>query len=287
MKMFFNRSSYPDFTVPERSLRMVKKNGFSLVGRDMFWSFFKLYILHRFQRYISLNYFSRDYKIPYVIAITGSVAAGKSTTANLMKMLLKYWLKDRRIELVTTDSFLYPNIMLNKLGIIKKKGFPQSYNSHLFRKFLSDVKSGVNRLYVPMYSHIYYDIFPNRTQIVESPDLIILEGVNILQDVRECGYQKFFPFFDLVIYIDAKEDLLKNWYIRRFLRFCKQSVMYPGSHFRCFSGLKKSEIVKIANELWMEINTINLYENIFPVKEMANLVVVKGRDHEIVAISTR
>ncbi|WP_082192745.1 type I pantothenate kinase [Candidatus Riesia pediculicola] len=256
------------------------------IDHNLFWNIFKFCILPNFKKHISLNRSHGHCRIPYIIAITGSVAVGKSTTANLMKILLRCWLKGQKIEVIATDNFLYPNTILNRLGIMQKKGFPQSYNNLLFRKFLYDIKSGANKLCIPIYSHIFYDISPNEVQIVESPDLIILEGLNIFYDIYLYELQKSsFNFFDFVIYIDAEEYFLKSWYIGRFLNFCRKSANYPGSYFHYLSKLRRSEIIQIANKLWMEINKINLHENIFPLKRVANLIVTKGKDHKIVSIN--
>lgn len=230
-------------------------------------------------------------KVPYTIGITGSVAAGKSTIARLLQTLLSQWPEHRKVDLITTDDFLYPNKILNKRGIMKKKGFPQSYDIYRLVKFVSDIKSGVKRVTVPVYSHFTYDIIPNKKQLIEQPDILILEGLNILQSkidfscVTHHGFVS--DFIDFSIYIDATESLLKKWYISRFLKFCQEAFFDPNAYYHHYSKLEREEAIEIATIIWEEINKINLEENIIPTKERSSLIITKGFDHSITNIRLR
>ncbi|MDT9587710.1 MAG: type I pantothenate kinase [Candidatus Arsenophonus melophagi] len=224
-------------------------------------------------------------KVPYVIGIVGSVAAGKSTTARVLKTLLSRWPEHRTVDLLTTDGFLYPNRILKKRGLMKKKGFPQSYDMHRLVKFISDIKSGVKHVTAPIYSHLTYDIIPDKKQVIKNPDILIFEGLNILQsaiDYPYTPYQIFISdFIDFSIYVDAPENFLKKWYISRFLKFCKSVFLDPQAYFYHYSKLEQETAIKKAKKLWEEINKINLEKNIIPTKERANLIMIKGVNHAV------
>ncbi|PPI88963.1 type I pantothenate kinase [Candidatus Pantoea edessiphila] len=233
----------------------------------------------------------KNKKTPYIISISGSVAVGKSTIANILQILLRHNDKNSKVELISTDGFLYPNSILKKRGLMKKKGFPQSYDMRGLIKFVSDLKLGVEEVTAPVYSHDIYDIVPKKNKIIRQPDILILEGLNILQnktDYRNDAYHIFVSdFVDFSIYVDATEELLQNWYVKRFLKLCQNSFIKSNSYFHSYSGLPKMEVIKIARNLWREINGLNLKKNILPTKERANLILVKQDNHAINQIRLR
>lgn len=230
-------------------------------------------------------------RIPYVIGIAGSVAVGKSTTARLLQALLSRWPEHRSVELVTTDGFLHSNKVLNERGLMKKKGFPQSYDMHSLVQFVSAVKSGAKRVSAPVYSHLIYDIVPQGNKVIEQPDILILEGLNVLQsgmDYPHDPHRVFVSdFVDFSIYVDAPEDLLKTWYINRFLKFSQGAFSDPNSYFHNYAKLPKSEAINIATQLWNEINGLNLKENILPTRERASLILSKVANHAVESVRLR
>ncbi|CAI1219556.1 type I pantothenate kinase [Serratia quinivorans] len=230
-------------------------------------------------------------KIPYVIGIAGSVAVGKSTTARLLQALLSSWPEHRSVELITTDGFLHPNKVLNERGLMKKKGFPQSYDMHSLVKFVSEVKSGAKRVTAPVYSHLIYDVVPEGNKVIEQPDILILEGLNVLQsgmDYPHDPHRVFVSdFVDFSIYVDAPEELLQSWYINRFLKFRQGAFSNPDSYFHNYSKLPEPEAVNIATQLWNEINGLNLQENILPTRERASLIMTKSANHAVENVRLR
>jgi len=230
-------------------------------------------------------------KVPYIISIAGSVAVGKSTTARVLQALLSRWPEHRKVELITTDGFLHPNARLKERGLMKKKGFPQSYDMHRLVSFVADVKAGKDKLTVPVYSHLTYDIIPEEQKVIDSPDIIILEGLNVLQsgmDYSHDPHRVFVSdFVDFSIYVDATEELLKQWYINRFLRFREGAFSDPNSYFHHYSQLNIEEAIAIASSLWDEINGLNLRENILPTRERANLILSKSHKHAVSSVSLR
>ncbi|MDW5503200.1 type I pantothenate kinase [Pseudomonas lundensis] len=230
-------------------------------------------------------------KIPYVIGIAGSVAVGKSTTARLLQALLSSWPEHRSVELITTDGFLHPNKVLNERGLMKKKGFPQSYDMHSLVKFVSEVKSGAKRVTAPVYSHLIYDVVPDGHKVIEQPDILILEGLNVLQsgmDYPHDPHRVFVSdFVDFSIYVDAPEELLKTWYINRFLKFRQGAFSNPDSYFHNYSKLPEPEAINIAAQLWNEINGLNLQENILPTRERASLIMTKSANHAVESVRLR
>ena len=224
-------------------------------------------------------------KIPYVIGIAGSVAVGKSTTARLLQALLSRWPEHRSVELITTDGFLHPNKVLNERGLMKKKGFPQSYDMHSLVKFVSEVKSGAKRVTAPVYSHLIYDVVPEGNKVIEQPDILILEGLNVLQsgmDYPHDPHRVFVSdFVDFSIYVDAPETLLQSWYINRFLKFRQGAFSNPDSYFHHYSKLPEPEAINIATQLWNEINGLNLQQNILPTRERASLIMTKRANHAV------
>ena len=230
-------------------------------------------------------------RIPYVIGIAGSVAVGKSTTARLLQALLSRWPEHRSVELITTDGFLHPNKVLNERGLMKKKGFPQSYDMHSLVKFVSEVKSGAKRVTAPVYSHLIYDVVPQGNKVIEQPDILILEGLNVLQsgmDYPHDPHRVFVSdFVDFSIYVDAPEDLLQTWYINRFLKFRQGAFSNPDSYFHNYAKLPETEAINIATQLWNEINGLNLNQNILPTRERASLIMTKSVNHAVDSVRLR
>lgn len=230
-------------------------------------------------------------KIPYVIGIAGSVAVGKSTTARLLQALLSSWPEHRSVELITTDGFLHPNKVLNERGLMKKKGFPQSYDMHSLVKFVSEVKSGAKRVTAPVYSHLIYDVVPDGNKVIEQPDILILEGLNVLQSGMDYPHDPHHvfvsDFVDFSIYVDAPAQLLQTWYINRFLKFRQGAFSNPDSYFHNYAKLPEPEAINIATQLWNEINGLNLQQNILPTRERASLIMTKSANHAVEHVRLR
>lgn len=226
-------------------------------------------------------------KVPYIIGIAGSVAVGKSTTARLLQTLLARWDHHRKVDLVTTDGFLYPNAILEKKGIMNKKGFPESYDIKKLLRFIGDVKSGKPEVKAPLYSHLTYDIVEDELQTIHQPDILIVEGINVLQVNKDA---KVFvsDFFDFSIYVDAEEHDIENWYIDRFLLLRRTAFTNRQSYFHPrFGNLTEQESIEASRQIWKEINAKNLHENILPTKRRAQLILTKGADHTIQKIHLR
>ena len=249
------------------------------------------YISSNLRRQAVLEQFlgTNGQRIPYIISIAGSVAVGKSTTARVLQALLSRWPEHRHVELITTDGFLHPNSVLKERGLMKKKGFPQSYDMHRLVKFVSDLKSGVPQATAPVYSHLIYDVIPNGDKTVAQPDILILEGLNVLQSGMDYPHDPHhvFDFVDFSIYVDAPEELLKSWYINRFLKFREGAFTDPDSYFHNYAKLSKEEAVDIATSLWNEINLMNLKENILPTRERASLIMTKSANHSVNQVRLR
>ncbi|CUR53819.1 Pantothenate kinase [Serratia symbiotica] len=232
--------------------------------------------------------YKKKYKIPYIIGITGSVSIGKSTTARLLQILLSHWKEHKSVEIITTDNFLYSNKILHKNGIMKLKGFPQSYNIYEMIKCISNIKSGIKYIKTPIYSHLNYDILSNCNKIIKQPDIIILEGLHILQNQINYLYDKnhvyISDFIDFSIYIDAPEKFIKNWYINRFLKFRHKAIYNPDSYFYHYSTLPIFKTVNIAKKIWNTINKLNLQQNILPTRKKAHLIITKNYFHKIESI---
>ncbi|WP_114767537.1 type I pantothenate kinase [Vibrio rhodolitus] len=227
---------------------------------------------------------------PFIIGIAGSVAVGKSTTARLLKALLSRWSDHPKVELVTTDGFLYPKKVLDERGIMHRKGFPESYDIKRLVEFVSDIKAGKPNLQVPVYSHITYDI-TDEVKIVDRPDVLIIEGLNVLQsgmDYPHDPHRVFVSdFLDFTLYVDAETDVIENWYVERFLKFRQGAFTQPGSYFSHYTQLTEQEAVDKARAIWRSINGINLEENILPTKGRAQLVLKKGASHLVEEILLR
>lgn len=233
----------------------------------------------------------RERKVPYIIGIAGSVAGGKSTTARVLQALLARWSPRPKVDLVTTDGFLYPNAVLERLGLIQKKGFPASYDLPLLLSFLSDIKSGRRGVRAPVYSHLSWDIVPNQWQEVDQPDILIVEGVNVLQTGKLPRDGKAVAvvsdFFDFSVYIDAEEPVLREWYVRRWLTLRDTAFKDPKSYFRRYALLSDEEAVATATAIWERTNLANLEENILPTRPRATLILKKGADHVIESVALR
>ncbi|WP_044640105.1 type I pantothenate kinase [Risungbinella massiliensis] len=223
-----------------------------------------------------LDYKAR--KTPYIIGIAGSVAVGKSTVARVLQTLLSRWENHKKVELVTTDGFLYPKETLERKGLMSRKGFPESYNTKKLIDFMIKVKSGKRKVEAPVYSHLTYDILPDQVEVIRNPDILIVEGINVLQ-VNKKHHVFASDFFDFSIYIDADEEYIKKWYIERFLILQKTAFQNPMSYFHRYTNLSKDEAIKRATEIWQDINAINLHDNILPTRRRANIVFKKGHDH--------
>lgn len=230
-------------------------------------------------------------KVPYIIGIAGSVAVGKSTTARLLQALLSRWEQHTSVALVTTDGFLLPNRVLEARGLMKRKGFPESYDTRALLRFLSDVKRGLPEVSAPVYSHQAYDILPAERLVVRQPDVLILEGLNVLQTGRPsiAGSPRLFvsDFFDFSIYVDADERAVEEWYAARFETLRRTVFTDPRSYFHRYAALTDEEATATAHRIWREINGPNLRENILPTRERAQLILEKEADHSIARVKLR
>ena len=225
-------------------------------------------------------------KMPYVIGIAGSVAVGKSTSARILQALLTRWPEHPRVELITTDGFLYPNAVLEQRGIMNRKGFPESYDTKRLIQFLRELKAGTPAVSAPVYSHVEYDIVPNDSMTVRQPDILIIEGLNVLQTGVE-STEFVSDYFDFSIYIDAEESDIEGWYVDRFLALRQTVFQNPASFFTHYAHLTDSEAVEVARTIWREINGKNLRENIVPTRARASLVMQKSGDHRISEVHLR
>lgn len=232
-----------------------------------------------------------DRKMPYIIGVAGSVAVGKSTTARVLQALLTRWSPRPKVDLVTTDGFLYPNAVLEREGIMQKKGFPESYDLPTLLQFLSDIKAGRNAVRAPVYSHLTYDVIPNKWVEVDQPDILIVEGVNVLQTGRLPRDGKAVPvvsdFFDFSVFIDADEPVLRNWYVRRFLALRDTAFHDPRSYFNRYALLSDEEATATALAIWERTNLANLEDNILPTRPRATLILKKGADHVVENVALR
>ena len=225
-------------------------------------------------------------KVPYIIGVAGSVAVGKSTFARILKALLARWPDHPRVGLITTDGFLYPNKVLEDRGLMNRKGFPESYDTKRLLEFLREIKSGAEEVTAPIYSHVVYDIVEGETAVIEQPDILIVEGLNVLQVGTE-AHEFVSDYFDFSIYIDADEDDVEQWYVDRFLALCETVFKDPNSFFQNYSHLSHDEAVATARFIWHEINGKNLRENILPTRSRASLVLRKGADHRVTKVQLR
>ena len=230
----------------------------------------------------------RPTRVPFVIGVAGSVAVGKSTTARILAELMRRWPHTPRVALVTTDGFLRPNAELERRGLLQRKGFPESYDRAALLRFVADVKSGHASVDVPQYSHLSYDVLPDRASIAK-PDVLIVEGLNVLQPPRrkEGGKGAVSDFFDFSIYVDADPGDIRDWYVSRFLRLRETAFADPQSYFHRYASLSDEEAAARARSIWGEINEPNLRQNIAPTRERAKLILRKGADHQVESIRLR
>ncbi|MGB7157305.1 MAG: type I pantothenate kinase [Tepidisphaeraceae bacterium] len=233
----------------------------------------------------------KDGRVPFIIGCAGSVAVGKSTTARVLKALLARWPDHPRVDLITTDGFLLPNSELEARGLMHRKGFPESFHLAALLNFLGDVKAGVERVAAPVYSHFHYDIMPDQEIVVERPDILIVEGLNVLQPARLPKDGQAIPFvsdfFDFSIYIDADPNVIESWYVSRFMRLRKTAFRDPAAYFHRYAQLSDDDAEARAYEIWSTINKINLEENILPTRQRAKLILKKGPSHRIEGVALR
>ncbi len=222
--------------------------------------------------------------VPFIIGLAGSVAVGKSTTARVLQVLLQRWDSHPRVDLITTDGFLYPTAVLEERNLMARKGFPESYDRRNLMRFVTEVKSGKPVVKAPIYSHNAYDILPGEYIEVRQPDILILEGLNVLQTGPTLMVS---DLFDFSIYVDAATEHIEHWYISRFLKLRNTAFTKPGAHFANYAGLDDTAASREARELWQSINLPNLVENILPTKVRASLVLRKGFDHTVQRVRMR
>lgn len=231
-------------------------------------------------------------KTPFIIGIAGSVAVGKSTTARILKELLARWPSSPKVDLITTDGFLHPNAVLEREGLMQRKGFPESYDIGAILRFLSAIKAGEPNVPAPRYSHLTYDVLPDEHTIVDRPDILIFEGINVLQSPRSLPEPgKAVPivsdFFDFSIYIDADEEQIHQWYVQRFMKLRETAFRDPTSYFKKYAAIDADAAHAVAENLWSNINLKNLRENILPTRPRADIILRKGRNHFIETVALR
>jgi type I pantothenate kinase len=234
---------------------------------------------------VTSDFLGRADKVPYIVGVAGSVAVGKSTTARILRALLARWPNHPKVDLITTDGFLYPNKLLEERGLMQRKGFPESFDIKRLIRFLSDVKAGSPRVEAPVYSHFTYDVLQGEIVTVDQPDILVVEGLNVLQPWKPADGDEPQPFvsdfFDFSIYLDADEEAIRRWYIERFLSLRRTSFKDPAAYFHRYSKLTEEEAVETADAIWTSINLANLHKNILPTRQRADLILRKGDDHRI------
>ncbi len=231
---------------------------------------------------------AEDGKMPYIIGIAGSVAVGKSTTARVLKALLSRWPNTPKVELITTDGFLHPNSILEREGLMDRKGFPESYDGSNLLRFLSEIKAGKHHVEAPVYSHLFYDVMPGESISVDRPDILIVEGLNVLLPNKPGKEIPFVSdFFDFSVYLDADDSDLERWYVSRFMTLRETAFRDPRSYFRKYADLNDVEAERTARDIWQRINLRNLHENILPTRARASLVLTKGQNHKIEQVALK
>ena len=232
-----------------------------------------------------------DGKMPFIIGLAGSVAVGKSTTGRVLQALLARWPNHPRVDLIGTDGFLRPNAELERRGLMNRKGFPKSYDQARLLSFMADVKAGERNVVAPVYSHFHYDVLPGETNIIDRPDILIVDGLNVLQPARLPKDGEAIPFvsdyFDFSIYLDADADLVGRWYVERFMRLRQTAFRDPGAYFHRYSKLSDKDAEKTAWRIWREINLKNLKQNILPTRQRADLILHKTEGHVVDEVALR
>ena len=229
----------------------------------------------------------RAKRTPFIIGVAGSVAVGKSTVSRLLKEMLSRWQTTPKVALITTDGFLYPNAELEKRNIMHRKGFPESYDRLALLKFVADIKSGADKVSAPVYSHLSYDIVPGETVEIESPDVVIIEGLNVLQSPGQDQDVALSDYFDFKIYVDAEVENITEWFLNRFEKLREGAFTNPKSYFHKYAEMPYESALERANEIWRTINLPNLVENIQPTKSRATLVLKKGKQHAVESVLLR
>src|SRR6478672_8493962 len=232
-----------------------------------------------------------DGKMPLIIGLAGSVAVGKSTTGRVLQALLARWPSHPKVELVPTDGFLFANALLEERGLMNRKGFPDSYDLTRLLNFLGEVKSGKERVEAPVYSHLIYDVLPDQLLVIERADIVIVEGLNVLQPAKLPRDGEAFPFvsdfFDFSVYIDADPAVIENWYLERFMRLRQTAFRDPGAYFHRYTELSVDDAHTRALEIWRTINLRNLEENILPTRQRARLILHKEANHQVTSVALR
>jgi type I pantothenate kinase len=232
-----------------------------------------------------------DGKMPFLVGRAGSVAPGTSTTARVLQALLARWPSHPRVDLVPTDGFLYCNAVLDERGLMSRKGFPESYDLPKLLNFLAELKSGKTPIEAPVYSHLIYDTLPDQAIVLDRPDIVIVEGLNVLQPAKLPKDGQAIPFvsdfFDFSIYIDAAEEMVESWYVERFLRLRQTAFRDPASYFHRYATLSEEEARATGLSIWRTINLVNLQENILPTRQRADLILHKGADHGVETVAIR
>ncbi|MSO82401.1 MAG: type I pantothenate kinase [Acidobacteria bacterium] len=226
-------------------------------------------------------------RVPYVIGLAGSVAVGKSTSSRILQALLSCWPSHPQVDLITTDGFLLPRRVLESRGLLERKGFPESYDVRRLVRFLADLKSGTEEVSAPVYSHLAYDVVEGESLSIRQPDIVIVEGLNVLQTGTGRAPMFVSDFFDFSIYVDGNEGDIEQWYIERFLTLRETVFRNPSSYFHRYAALTPDEAADTARTLWRTINLVNLRENVLPTRERAHLILEKGRDHAVRRVKLR
>ncbi|OGO97430.1 MAG: type I pantothenate kinase [Coxiella sp. RIFCSPHIGHO2_12_FULL_44_14] len=249
-----------------------------------------LYVTAKQALYRVLNEFTGTTSLPapYIIGIAGSVAVGKSTCSRVLQALLSRWSHHPRVEIITTDGFLYPNQALQERHLMQRKGFPESYRLQHLLSVLNDIKSGKRNVPIPLYSHHTYDVLPHQVKTIDQPDIVIVEGLNILQtDFKNASKVFVSDFFDFSLFVHAEPDIIKGWYVDRVLQFCEGPFRDSKAYFHYLTKMNREEIIQFANKIWKEINEVNLLNNILPYRYRAQLILEKMKDHSVQRVFLR